>query len=730
MSRNTASESICGTLMRIRYQKDNGWGVFTVRCRAEGGYTTEVSASGVLPSPVAGQDYTFEGNFVEHPQYGREFKFKSASVASKETVARHETAEGAVALLSSSRFPGVGPKRAMAIVARFGSKTLDIIRNDHMRLTEVPGIGKLQAENIYKCMPNQDVWSELRMLLHSLTETAITKIYEKYGDKAVKLLKADPYRLINDLDGYGFTRADVVARDVGITGAHPMRVRAAIYHCLEQASDSGHCFSFAPNLQVLVEDLIPGVSVENIADGIKSLLGDSNGKMRLHVDDDGAVYLYRLWNAETNAAKVVREMCARPVDPTYTPAMVEDAASSILAETGIELEETQKDAVYNSLRYPFCVITGGPGTGKTTIIRTILKVLQNTPLRRAPRVALMAPTGRASRRMAEATNDENARTIHSHLFLGKEDSSRYYTRYNPFPYDYIIVDESSMIDIVLASKLLSAIDPQKSHIIFIGDADQLPPVGPGTFFLDLIKSIKVPTSRLKFSFRQSGSIAQNANKINTGMGVHSFVEDDQFQFVKATKDDAAAIGIRAYTSMVKKFGINDVVLLSPKKAGTSGTVNLNKTIQAMLNPVDESNCIKTYDYLLGAGDRVMLTKNNVVDEHANGDVGTIEEIAYDTVTILFDNGDRAKVTKSKVTNNFILAYASTIHKSQGSEYAGVVLLFTSEHSFMGERALVYTGETRAKQMCYLIGDARAINRAISTVKPIERNSKLRDRINA
>lgn len=724
MFRTQPMETVTGVLTKIRYRKDNGWGIYVVRYKDDHGNKIDFTFTGTLPHASIGSSYTFEGWFEDDPKWGQQFKFSAS------TEIEEETADGAYALLNSNRFPGVGPKQAQAIVKRFGADTLKIIRDNPKALTSIPGIGEKKARMIHSLMPDIDVWVQLRMLLKTPTDNAIGKIYDKYGNRSIEVVKEDPYTLIKDVDGFGFAKADAVAANLGITGAHPLRVRAAVYHCLNSASEQdGHCFSYAPNLQVLVEELIPGVGLEAIADAIKDLTDRSFGKMQLQVDPDGAIYLTSLWKAETVCASVVNEMCALPMSKTFTAAMVEDAANDIMHETGIELEESQKDAVLAALNYPLCTITGGPGTGKTTIIRTILRTIQRHDKLGKVSVGLMAPTGRASRRMAEATSCD-ARTIHSYLCINDDDTEGRYSRNNPLPFSYVILDESSMIDIRLAARLLKSIDPHRTHIIFIGDADQLPPVGPGVFFLDLIKSYKVPTARLKFSFRQSGSIAQNANKINNGMGTHSFVQDEQFVYTSADKNDAPEQGIEAYLSMVKKYGIEDTVLLSPKKVGNCGTVLLNKAIQERMNPgVTKENGVATFDYIIGVGDRVMLTKNNVVKEHANGDVGTVQSIANGEATILFDNGDAVTVDKNLIHNNFILAYASTIHKSQGSEYAGVVMLFTTEHSFMGERALVYTGETRAKEMFHLIGDARAINRAINIVKPVQRNSKLRERIN-
>jgi exodeoxyribonuclease V alpha subunit len=451
--------------------------------------------------------------------------------------------------------------------------------------------------------------------------------------------------------------------------------------------------------------------------------------MQLHLDTDGAIYLHYLWNAEMRTASIVREMALRPLDTRFDESLIENAASDIHELTGIELETMQKDAVLSGLQHPLCVITGGPGTGKTTIIRTIIRAIElASDDFIEPNIALMAPTGRAARRMYEATGYE-ARTIHSHIGKSNSDSESE-DFLDKFDYDYVIVDEASMIDISLAYKLMRMIDTSHTHVIFIGDADQLPPVGPGTFFIDLIRNYNVATVRLKFSFRQSGAIASNANSINNGIGAHAFISDDSFKFQQRTKDTAPDAAIKEYLRLRNMYGAKETVMLSPKKKGACGTVELNNKIQALINPGDSGEpTIKTFDYEFRKGDRVMLTKNGVVSHYSNGDIGTITCITNDYVSVDFDNGDEEDILVSTLKNDFIMAYVSTIHKSQGSEYSGVVIVFTSEHAFMGERALLYTAVTRAKKSCSLIGDSRTINRAIDKVKPILRNSKLSDRIN-
>lgn len=715
---------IQGVLKKIRFQKpDSGWGIFIVTYRDDTG-KCEMPFTGVLSHAAVGQSYLFEGEFEMNFKYGEQFHFTNY------TTIEEETADGAFALLTSSRFPGVGPLKAQAIVRHFGKKTLSVIRDNPERLTEVPGIGPKVAAQIHTNMPNLGVWEQLRMLLSGSTDNAVNKIYEIYGDRSVAVVKKNPYTLIRDVDGFGFLKADAIAASVGITGDNPLRVQAAIYHVLNSASEQeGHCFAYAPALQTNVEQLIPGVSIETMANAIKAMLSPEFKKMRLHVDDDGAIYLNYLYYAEKISADVIRRFLALSPRHDYSETEVNLAAGDIELETGIALEATQLRAVQEALNNPFTVITGGPGTGKTTIVRTIIRAIERHT-GSSDGIALMAPTGRAARRMKEATAHD-ARTIHMTIGYSGTTGKASYNAENKLPCDWVIVDEASMIDISLAQQLLQAIDVKRTRVIFIGDVDQLPPVGPGIFFRSLIKSYKVPTVRLKFSFRQTGSIAQNASKINDGMGPHSYVEDDDFIVVKATKDDAPEKAVKAYLSLVEEYGLQEAVLLSPKKKGTGGTEALNRTIQERLlgkHPANE--LIKTFDYEIGVGDRIMLTKNNIFEGHANGDLGIVLTVNNLFLTVQFDGDDEpTEIKTSDVKNNFILAYASTVHKSQGSEYLGVVVLFTSEHTFMGERSIIYTAVTRAKKKLFLVGDARAIARAVATVKPITRNSKLVDRIN-
>lgn len=718
---------ITGVLQKIVFQKDSGWGIFMVEPnRAVPGLLSPIKATGVLPCAILGKTYRFDGRAEQHPQFGDQFKFFSAAPVSDDDLDE----EGIIALLSSGQFNGVGPGRAKRIVNMFGTNTIRIIKEDPQQLCKVSGISKKLAESIHEQMPEDiGVWQELRMLLPGVTDNTVSKIYNKYKLQSVVKVKAEPYALIEDFDGIGFLRADAIAKDMGIANDDPRRVQAAIYYCLDNAASmDGHCFSYADNLQVLIQKLIPEVTVPVIADAIRALTQKKEGRMALTVDKDGAIYLRSLFTAEAGCARVIRQKIAMKPRNVFTRDMIQSAANEVRARTGIELEASQFNAVYTALNYPLCVITGGPGTGKTTILNVMLEAIKMHFPQDYAKLELGAPTGRAARRIREATGFEDAKTIHAMLHLGGKAEDKFNGN---FDVSYLILDESSMIDISLAYEILRSVVP-KAHIIYIGDVDQLPPVGPGAFFRDLLLCYKVPTVKLTFSFRQKGSIAVNANKLNHGEGIHAFVQDNAFHFVKADKETGPQTAIVEYLKLVKKYGKKEAILLTPtRKRGEGGANELNTVIQDILNPRNESNKDSWFEFHFTEfriGDRIMLTKNNVVTGHANGDTGELIAIDQTDVLVQFDTDDTPILLKKGAFANFVLSYACTIHKSQGSEYCGVVVLFTTEHAFMGERNLLYTGITRAKSEVSLAGDARAISKAIGTVKQVVRNSKLKERI--
>ena len=711
-------EQITATFYRTRYQKPpNPWGVFEFEKSGN-----PICVVGSLSNPEPNMEYIITGEWVKSEKYGKQFKAESFQVKPP------TTRRGIIAVLCGKDIRGVGPILAAAIVDRFGLETLDVLRSeDYMKVTEVPGVGKTVAQRLHEALLKPNDKEALRMLLgNDVTDAFLERLLAQF-DNPVEVIKKDPYILIEKMKGVGFLKADKIALSVGFAPDSLERICAAIYYFLSNEADfNGHCYSYCPNLESNLQDMIPSVSIEKIADAIKRMATTTAyKKMAVHVEEDGAVYLASLYNAEKTCAKFVRNAVDNPLYKFYTPAMLNNVANAIEREYGYRPEESQMQAVQLALNNRFSTITGGPGTGKTTTVRTILKAL--SLYEPTKKIALMAPTGRAAVRMKEVTGMD-ATTIHRRVFDRITGGPR---KGAIISEDVVIVDEGSMIDISLAYALLSCLK-EDARVIIIGDVDQLPPVGPGTFFRDLIASYRVPTARLKLSFRNSGFIAANAERFNLGSGVHSFSQDESFQVVPCTKMTGPQKAIHEYLSLVKEYGLNEVILLTPTRAHGNGGANaLNNAIQDILNPaVEGQSTIETKTCCFRVGDRVMLQKNDWEKLLANGDTGTIQAIRKNQVCVLFDNGREEQFTPSSFSGSFALSYACTVHKSQGSEYKGVVFLFTTEHTFMGERNIVYTAETRAKEKIRLVCDARALNRAIDCVKPIMRNSKLKERINA
>lgn len=715
---------ITAKLIHIRYQKPpNPWGVFIFQSGKRG-----FAATGNLPSPELGQEYTISGEW-ELTQYGKQLKAASFVLKPPTTI------RGITAILCSRDVPGIGPATANAIVDRFGLKTLDLLRSDnYLDVTEVPGVGKALAERLHASLQKPSDKNDLRMLLgDSVTDAFLGRLNAEFKNP-IEVIRQNPYILIEKMQGVGFIKADGIAKAIGVAEDSPQRICAAIYHFLSKAESEGHCYAYASNLEENLQDLIPSVDVKKIAAAIKLMATDTSfKKMALHVDTDGAVYLKSLYEAETKCASIIQGFLRMPADTAYTASMLKTAADEIEKEFGYRPEESQMKAVEMALNNRFSTITGGPGTGKTTTIRTIVKAINLYEPDK--KIAFLAPTGRAAVRMHEVTG-KKASTIHQRVYsytpwkATDDDNDTFSGKAGVMEEDVVIIDEASMIDIRLAYALLSHLRRDAS-VIFIGDVDQLPPVGPGTFFRDLIGSYRVPTARLKLSFRNSGYIAANAERINFGSSVLSFTQDETFQVIPCKKSNGPEKAIQSYLDLVQEYGIRDVVLLAPTVTRGSGSVSvLNQEIQQHLNPANGEREIKGKIYTFRVHDRVLLQYNDWKKQIANGDTGTIVNISSSDVIVRFDSGNEEAFSHTEFTNKFALAYACTVHKSQGQEYKGVVFLFTSEHSFMGERNIVYTAVTRAREKLRLVCDARALNRAIGCVKPILRNSKLKERINA
>jgi exodeoxyribonuclease V alpha subunit len=687
-----------------------------------------ISAAGNIASPAEGMALTLTGEWTEHEKYGPQFSVVSAemtNIAGKDAI---------IAYLSSGFIKGVGVVIARKIYKRFGEDTIRIIEDEPEKLAEVSGVSSRVAEQIHNSHGSGKAYMSLVSLLKpETTDYQIAKIYEKYGEKAIDVLNENPYQLIHDLDGVGFKKADRLAHAMGIKGDDPRRINAAVLHALHTAAnDGGHCFMYADALETSIIELIGSVNMKLVAKAIE----ENVKKKDIIIDNEQAIYLRNLYFAETKAADNVRRLLDANLGKLVAPAIIEKAIIDVEAETGYVLEGKQKQAVKSALANGLSVITGGPGTGKTTIVKAILKAWELAG-NRAESALLMAPTGKAARRMSEVTG-RPAHTIHKALRLGYDGDTGAFTTEDPHPAGLVILDESSMLNIHIAASVVGAVKTG-AILVLIGDADQLPPIGPGNFFRDMIESFKVPRAVLEVSYRQSGSIGINAGRVNSGQGTHSFICDDAFKYVnisdsKTNKASLADASVEEYMKLVDEYGVKDVCYLSPmRNKSSTGTNTINERIREIVHgDVIESLPSITvgkgeHERVFYLGDRIMQTDNDYEGGVYNGDIGFITAIEDGIVTAMFESGQELEY-QAKDMGKLMLAYAVTVHKTQGSEYKAVVVVCGREHWYMAVRNLLYTALTRASEKVVLVGDARTISKAAGTVSQMVRNTKVKKRI--
>lgn len=705
-------ETIKATILNVWSDKGT-WAAI----KAKNNETGEIfGANGTIVCPVVGEEIKMTGEWVNHPTYGRQFRVESASKA------KPNDRNGILAYLCAGFIKGVGPKKAVAILDRFGDKTLEVIEKDYMRLADIKGITPNIAQVIHDCHMQNNIYMELVDLLKpSITDKQIADIYDRYGKNAVEKLKKNPYILINDLYGVGFKRADAIASAVGISAASPVRVRAGISYCLKEKGESeGHCYvSSAAIEKALAEIIGEDVGINVIADNLMAM--QEQGE--IIIEDENTIYLRSLYYSEVSIANCVKTRMNRSPRKEIPMHCIESALSQMEKKSGFTIEGKQREAVEKAFQKCLFVITGGPGTGKTTITKAIVSAWERAGHSESS-IAMCAPTGKASRRMTEVTGIQ-AKTIHSLLEFSNDGFA--YNSENKLPHSLIIVDESSMLDIYLAKALFEAVRDDVTMIL-IGDIDQLPPIGAGNVFRDLVELPCVSTVKLNLSHRQHGKIAINANKVNTGNT--DFELDESFQFVFEEKDHAKLqqYAVEQYLKLVNEYGVEEVCLLAPMRQRGETAVNvLNPILREKVNPAGKAAEVALNGRILRVGDRVMQIKNRLKDGVANGDIGTVQTVCSEYITVAFDSGNILEYLADEL-NQLVLAYSMTVHKSQGSEYKACVVVQSNEHYIMLQRNLLYTALTRAKEKVVLVGNKWAVGRAVNTVKAIERNTKLKNRI--
>jgi exodeoxyribonuclease V alpha subunit len=735
-----STEVLSGSIERVTFHSaESGFCVLRIKAR---GHRDLVTVVGHAAEISAGEWVTVSGTWVNSREHGQQFKasFLKASAPT--------TAEGIEKYLGSGMIRGIGPIYASKLVGAFGAEVFELIEQAPERLREVPGIGKVRAGRIAQAWADQKVVREIMVFLHShgVGTARAVRIFKTYGNEAVQVMAENPYRLARDIRGIGFRTADAIAARLGIEATAMVRLRAGVNYALLEASGEGHCGLPTAELLKLAGELLAVERSDETGATRREPLGPAVIQSALDLElsegsvvadtlaGEAAIFLAHLHRDERRIAEALQELAQGA--PPWGTINAERAIAWVEQRLGLELATSQKAAVELALASKLLVITGGPGVGKTTLINAILRILAAKKLR----IQLCAPTGRAAKRMAEATGLE-AKTIHRLLEF---DPAAYGFRRGPelpLECDLLVVDETSMVDVPLMASLLAAIPPEAA-LLLVGDVDQLPSVGPGQVLADVIASGSVAVARLTEVFRQAASsrIITTAHAINAGtipdLRPPSEGATTDFYFLPAeTPEQAVALILKVVGERIPaRFGfdpIGQVQVLCPMARGGCGSRSLNIELQRLLNP-DPVEQVERFGWRFAPGDKVMQIANDYEKEVFNGDVGTIDAIDADNseLGVLFPTSE-AGVQGSRVVvygwgelDHLVPAYACTIHKSQGSEYPAVVIPLLTQHYAMLQRNLVYTGLTRGKQLVVLVGQKKALAMAVKNHLGRRRYTKL------
>ena len=725
---------------RITYQNaENGYSV--IKCRAKG-YQDLVTVVGSMPDVHVGSVLLLGGSWRIDGKYGRQFSMETFEETLPATV------YGIEKYLGSGLVKGVGPKFASRIVRQFGAETLNVIEEDPDRLLEVPGIGKVRVERIKKSWLEQKEIKNIMLFLqdHDVSTSHATKIYKTYGNDSIQVVQENPYRLADDIWGIGFKTADTIAEKMGFDHEKFVRLRSGILYTLNRLSEDGHCYATRDML------LKTGAELLSVEENILSMTLDEMVRAEdvitepVPIPDDAepdtaaekAIYLPPFYFSEAGTA---RRMAAIFANTNGIRVNSEGLAARISRRTGMQYDEIQMRAILTAVQSKVLVLTGGPGTGKTTTTLGIITAFREA----GARILLAAPTGRAAKRLSEATGME-AKTIHRLLEV-KPPEGYQKNEKNPLEGDVLIVDECSMIDIMLMYNLLKAV-PDTMTLILVGDIDQLPSVGAGNVLRDIIDSERFPVVRLTRIFRQAQTsrIIMNAHRINSGRmpDISNGRESDfffmdmeaqaqrkglNFEDSAVLADESAQTITELVTTKLPRYyrvPASEIQVLTPMQRGVAGAANLNQVLQQALNPGDQG--LKRGGVQYKAKDKVMQIRNNYDKEVFNGDIGVVDSINLEDreLTVIFDG--RPVTYDVSELDELVLAYATTIHKSQGSEYPVVVVPVLMNHFVMLQRNLIYTGITRAKKVLVLVGTKKALGYAVRNVTVSKRNTMLKDRL--
>jgi exodeoxyribonuclease V alpha subunit len=715
---------LSGVLEKITYlNEENGFVVARLQEKGKKDLTTIVgNLSGIHP----GESLKLVGKWVQNRRFGEQFQVETFEMMVPATV------QGIRKYLSSGLIKGIGPVMAGRIVDLFDLDTLEIIETTPDRLSEVEGVGPKRIAMITEAWKEQREVKDIMIFLqgHGVSAAYSAKIYRQYGNQSIQRVRENPYRLSQDIHGIGFVTADRIAQHLGISPHSLIRARAGLIYVLKELAEDGHVCYLETDLVQKAEEMLK-VDGEIIIQATKDLSREKEIFIETVDRERGlkAVYLAPLYHAEAGSADRLKRLMEFPSN--IRPIHEEKALQWIEERLNIELAPKQKEAILAGARSKVMIITGGPGTGKTTIITAILRILQGLKLR----ILLAAPTGRAAKRMSEATGWE-ARTIHRLLEYSPRKGDFKKDQENPLDADVVIIDETSMVDILLMDHLLRAVSPS-THLILVGDVDQLPSVGPGNVLKDIIDSGLFPVVRLTEIFRQAqkSAIVMNAHRIHQGefpilLGL-DHKEGTDFYFIEEEDPEKVLermIGLYA-EEIPRRFGfhpIKEIQVLTPMHRGILGDLNLNLELQKRLNPEPAGMTYGSMTFRLH--DKVMQISNNYEKDVFNGDIGWISRINQEDREVVVDFDGRLIPYTSSELDEIVLAYAISVHKSQGSEYPAVILPLTTQHYLLLQRNLIYTGITRAKKLMVLIGSKKALGIAIHRNKPRSRFTYLSARL--
>jgi exodeoxyribonuclease V alpha subunit len=711
-------EVLAGLIERVTFHNaENGFCVLRIKAR---GHRDLVTVVGHAATISAGEWVTAGGEWANDRTHGQQFKTRFLRTSAPTTT------EGIEKYLGSGMIRGIGPVYARKLVKAFGAKVFDVTETEPDRLREVTGIGPMRARRITDAWAEQKIVREIMVFLHShgVGTARAVRIFKTYGADAIQVMADNPYRLARDIRGIGFKTADAIAMRLGIDKAAMIRVRAGISYALAEAMDEGHCglptgelIPLAATLLEVPAELVQTALDLELTEG--TVVADTVG-------ETPCIFLTGLYRAERVIAERIRSLAnGRLPWPYIDP---EKALPWIEQKTGLSLAESQAAAIRQALLAKVFVITGGPGVGKTTIVNSILRILAA----KGVGLSLCAPTGRAAKRMTEATGFE-AKTIHRLLEVDPKTGGLRRGSDHPIDCDLLVVDETSMVDVMLMQALLRAV-PNHAALLIVGDIDQLPSVRPGQVLADIITSGTVPVARLSEVFRQAAEsrIITNAHRINRGAIPDLTRPKGDSDFYFAAADDAET-AVPRIIELVKRripqrFGldpVHDIQVLCPMNRGGIGARSLNIELQAALNPAGERK-VERFGWTFAPGDKVMQIENDYEKEVYNGDIGYIDDVDTDTGELTASFDGRAVTYGFGELDTLVPAYAATIHKSQGSEYPAVVIPILTQHYAMLQRNLLYTGVTRGKRLVVLVGQKKAIAIAVRNVSGRRRWSKLNE----